>query len=322
MAATAVVTGASGFVASHLVQQLLQKGYNVRGTVRSVANKDKTAHLTALADSLPGTLELCEADLLKQGSFDKVIEGADYVFHTASPFFMKVEDPQRDLVDPAVNGTKNVLSSVAKNKSTVKRVVLTSSFASVMKMKAGPSNPPLYTEDDWNTDSTISDDAYSFSKVSAERAAWEIAEKEGLDLVVVNPTFVIGPVISKRADATSINTVTAILEGKSADIIPFVCDVRDVARAHVLAAEKPDAKGRHIVSQQKTWGPKAFTDTLKQRFPSYKIQDGPAQESSPVIDNSKALKTLGLGKLHEPTESIVDMAVTLIQQGIAKPQTA
>jgi nucleoside-diphosphate-sugar epimerase len=126
MAYTAVVTGASGFVASHIVKQLLEKGYDVRGTVRSLANG---APLLRLADALPGTLQLFEADLLKEGSFDAAIEGARFVFHTASPFFIDSQDKQADLVDPAVGGTENVLGSVLRHKNTVQRIVVTSSCA-------------------------------------------------------------------------------------------------------------------------------------------------------------------------------------------------
>lgn len=126
---TAVVTGATGFVATELVKQLLEKGYNVRATVRSTADEYKTAFLTSLGAVFPGKLQLCEADLMVPGSFDGAISGATYVFHVASPFRIDVEDAQRDLIEPAVHGTRNVLSSVAKHKDTIKRTVITSSVA-------------------------------------------------------------------------------------------------------------------------------------------------------------------------------------------------
>jgi nucleoside-diphosphate-sugar epimerase len=327
LAYTAVVTGASGYVATETVKQLLEKGYNVRATVRSVSNKDKVAHLEKLAEALPGTLTLHEADLLKEGSFDEVVKGADYVFHMASPFFAGGDDidPHKDLIDPAVNGTKNVLGSVSKEKSTIKRVVLTSSFASVVKAKAGPSKPPLFTEEDWNDEATpeTTDGAYYLSKTLAEKAAWEIAEKEGFELVAINPTLVLGPILSSRADGVSRRTISGILEGGeiSHDLLPWLCDVRDVARAHVLGAENPKAKGqRFIVSQGNTTAPKVITDALKARFPGFKIQDGGNIPSEAFADNSKALQELGLGKLYDPATSVVDMAVTLIQKGVATPR--
>ena len=121
------VTGVSGYIGSEVVKQLLEKGYTVRGTVRSKANTSKVQHLQKLSDALPGNLELFEADLLKAGDFDEVVRGADFVMHTASPFFTETNDPQKDLVDPAVNGTTNVLN--AAGKAGIKRVVLTSSVA-------------------------------------------------------------------------------------------------------------------------------------------------------------------------------------------------
>lgn len=125
----AVVTGATGFVATELVKQLLEKGYDVRATVRSTADESKTAFLTKLGAAFPGKLQLYEADLMVPGSFDGAISGATFVFHVASPFRIDVQDAQRDLIEPAVHGTRNVLSSVAKHKGTVQRTVVTSSVA-------------------------------------------------------------------------------------------------------------------------------------------------------------------------------------------------
>ena len=121
------VTGVSGYIGSEVVKQLLEKGYTVRGTVRSKSNTSKVQHLLKLSDALPGTLELFEADLLKAGDFDDVVRGADFLLHTASPFFTSSNDPQKDLIDPAVNGTTTVLE--AAGKAGIKRVVVTSSVA-------------------------------------------------------------------------------------------------------------------------------------------------------------------------------------------------
>lgn len=107
MAQTVLVTGATGFVASEVIKQLLEKGYSVKGTVRSLS---KALHLQKLADALPGTLELLEADLLKEGDFDAAVAGCSYVFHVASPFLIDVPDAQSDLLDPALKGTINVLT--------------------------------------------------------------------------------------------------------------------------------------------------------------------------------------------------------------------
>jgi nucleoside-diphosphate-sugar epimerase len=129
MAYVGVVTGAAGFVGSELVKQLLERGWTVRATVRDTSDSKRVEHLLRLANALPGTLQLFEADLLRDGSFNAACAGTDYVFHTASPFFIQAADPQRDLVDPAVAGTRNVLAACAAAGATLKRVVLTSSVA-------------------------------------------------------------------------------------------------------------------------------------------------------------------------------------------------
>lgn len=320
MADTVVVTGASGFIATEVCKQLLEKGYIVRGTVRSTSDAKKVAHLKALGDALPGTLTLHEADLLKEGSFDEVVKGAKYVLHLASPFIRVVEDAQRDLVDPAVKGTTNVLESVAKSLDTVKKVVLTSSFASVVKPKAGPFKE-LYDEEDWNNESTIEDNPYRFSKVEAEKVGWALSKKYGFPMCTINPTFVLGPVVSSRTDATSIKDMTAFIENTGSDMLAWVCDVRDIAKAHILAAETPSATGRFLVSQGTSICSKAVSDVLSARFPQYKFPPGTYSPPKAVIDNSKVQRELGM-QITPWERSVVDMATTLIQLGVAKPVPA
>ncbi|KAL3153255.1 hypothetical protein ABBQ38_011605 [Trebouxia sp. C0009 RCD-2024] len=273
--------------------------------------------------ALPGTLSLHEANLLQDGSFDSVVSDADYVFHTASPFIRDVTDAKKQLIKPAVEGTKNVLSSVAKHTNTIKRVVLTSSFASIVKPQAGPSSD-TYSEEDWNTEvdeNAQGADAYRYSKVAAEKAAWAASKQSGFELVTICPTFVLGPVISSRVDATSILDVKGIIEGTNDTLTPWVCDVRDIARAHILAAEIPSAKGRYLVSQDSVVPVKAMTDLLSKHFPQYKFAQGKDAEVKKVINNSKVQQELGL-QIHPWQESIIDMATTLIQRGIAKPVSA
>jgi len=209
MSRPVLVTGGTGYVATELIKQLLVKGYHVRTTVRSKDPK-KVAALSALGKALPGKLDFFEADLLTDGAFDDAVKGTRYVFHTASPFFIEVKkDPYEELINPAMHGTRNVLSSVVKSRDTVQRVVVTSSVAAIIGNEAsGPVKPPVqgefYTEDDWNTTSTAEKGAYFVSKTKAEQAAWEVAKSEGLDLVTINPNFVMGPAISPTAGGTSI----------------------------------------------------------------------------------------------------------------------
>lgn len=126
----AVVTGATGFVASQLVQLLLSKGFDVRGTVRSLKSHRSQELLSSAPGPYSGALELREADLLGgTKSFSEALQGADYLFHVASPFVIDVEDPQNELIEPALQGTRNVLNAAAEHKATLKRVIVTSSVA-------------------------------------------------------------------------------------------------------------------------------------------------------------------------------------------------
>ncbi|MBA0672435.1 hypothetical protein Goklo_025146, partial [Gossypium klotzschianum] len=146
---TVCVTGASGYIASWLVKQLLLRGYTVKASVRDPNDPRKTRHLLGL-EGAEGRLKLFKADLLEQGSFDSVVEGCVGVFHTASPFYHDVLDPQAELLDPAVKGTLNVLSSCAKTPS-VKRVVLTSSIAAVA-YNGKPRTPDVVVDENWFSD--------------------------------------------------------------------------------------------------------------------------------------------------------------------------
>jgi len=143
------VTGASGFIATQIVRTLLERGYRVRGTIR---NPDRNADLAFLT-SLPGAderLELVRGDLLDSRGWDAAVAECEYVLHTASPYQIDVKDPQRDLVDPAVRGTRHVLD--ACRRAGVKRVILTSSMAAVTDQ---PDSSRVLTEADWNTKSTL-----------------------------------------------------------------------------------------------------------------------------------------------------------------------
>ena len=249
-----VVTGASGYLASWVVWELLSRGANVRGTVRDPGNTEKCQHLHAMAEELPGTLELWKADLLAPGSFDDAAMGAGVVIHTASPFVIgEPKDPYRELINPAVEGTRNVLTSVDKADS-VGKVVLTSSVAAIYgdakDLEAVPGG--AFTEEVWNTTSSADHAAYSYSKTLAEKAAWEMNEAQSRwQLAVINPGFILGPSKTARTDSESIKMITDMLKGRlkmgAPALYSGVVDVRDVARAHVEAAIRSDAEGRHIL---------------------------------------------------------------------------
>lgn len=246
------VTGASGFIASHIVRQLLEAGYRVRGTVRD-ASPEAVAERYRFLTELPGAderLDLVSADLMEPESFSDAVAGCEHVLHTASPYRMDVDDPMNDLVLPAVRGTKGVLDACAASDS-VTRVVLTSSVAAITDQ---PEPGHVLTEDDWNDRSSVDRNPYYFSKVQAERAAWKLMEDapQRFDLVVVNPFLVLGPSLTP-----SLNTSNQILVDLVSGVYPGILsltfgavDVRDVARAHVLAMETRQASGRYLTAAE------------------------------------------------------------------------
>jgi len=317
-----LVTGVSGYFAGSLAHLLISKGHQVRGTVRSLNSKEKVEHLQK---ELSG-IELVEADLLTDGSFDKAVEECEWIFHTACPFFtVPKEDPIKELVEPSLKGTLNVLKSAEKS-GTVKRVVLTSSIAAV----ASFSKPVdyIYNESDWNLDGTIEKEPYRYSKRIAEEAAWEFSKNRKWDLVVINPGFILGPPLSSRDDSTSVKTMKVILDGTAFNAgvggpyaFPPV-DVRDVAEAHLRAAENPKASGRYILASSSVGITQLEYCQILQKsgkFDKYRI---PNKEATPLlrrfrVDNSKVQRELGL-KFRNIEESIVEMAVALIDLGIVK----
>jgi dihydroflavonol-4-reductase len=261
------VTGASGFVASQLIAALLERGYRVRGTVRSAKRQEALRDVLAL----PGAkerLELVEADLLDPPSLVKAVAGCEIVMHTASPYFLHYKDAQKELVDPAVKGTRDTLEACKAAKS-VRRVVVTSSIAAVTDE---PGERRL-TEDDWNTTSSVDRNAYYYSKVAAEREAWRFAEeKPGFDVVAINPFMVIGPSLVPSLNESN-KLLVEMLTGKYPGIVSLAwgfVDVRDVARAHIAAAEREDASGRYLCSNV-TLSMRELAAKLRVLTPGYKL---------------------------------------------------
>ena len=154
MVKVVAVTGASGFIGSHVVQQLLDKGHTVRACVRDAENEAKTAHLKALAAGSTGELQLFSADLLVEGSFDDAFAGASAVVHTAAVVLLAARDAQKTIIDPSVKGTRNILSGIAHSNS-VKRLVHTSSVAAVHTQGGNPAT--VYDESHWNEGDAATD---------------------------------------------------------------------------------------------------------------------------------------------------------------------
>ncbi|MGC9450901.1 MAG: SDR family oxidoreductase [Oceanipulchritudo sp.] len=250
-----LVTGASGYLAGELVRQLLQAGHTVHGTVRDPGDPEKARPLKELAANHPGNLELFPADLLEPGSFEEAMKGCEVVFHTASPFLLRFDDARKDLIEPAVQGTRNVLRAVNRIAS-VRRVVLTSSTAAIYGDNADirKARGPLFTEADWNATSDLGHKPYSYSKTLAEREAWKIAgEQSRWDLVVINPSLVLGPAIRPRTTSGSFVLMKRLADGTLragvADYPFGVVDVREVGEAHLRAGMDPRIpSARYILS--------------------------------------------------------------------------
>jgi len=253
MQQTVLLTGGTGYIGSWICKYLLEAGDTVRVTVRNKSQTDKYAHLKALETGTNGTIEFWEADLLKSGSYDEAAKGCSVIFHIASPFLLTVKDPQKELIDPALIGTRNVLEA-ANRSGTVKKVVLTSSVVAIYGDAKDMADQGLtaFTEAQWNTTSSLQHQPYAYSKTLAEQAAWEIARAQNQwQLAVINPGFVMGPSLTQNSASESLTLMKDYLKGKFATGVPDISfglvDVRDVAKAHVLAAQNPQAEGRTIL---------------------------------------------------------------------------
>lgn len=319
-----LVTGATGYIAGWLIKRLLDAGAHVHAAVRDPSGERKIAHLNALADAAPGTIAFFKADLLDDRSHDAAMAGCEIVFHTASPFVAqhKISDPQRTLVDPALNGTRSVLDSANRTPS-VRRVVLTSSCAAI----SGADGPQrVLTEADWNNSSTLDNAPYLYSKTLAERAAWEMAEaQDRWQLVVINPALVLGPGTAESQTSASFDYVRGLGDGSFPDAPPPIelgtVDVRDVAEAHYIAAFDPAAEGRNIIfNDVHSLG--QLADILKAEFgDAYAFPRNTAHpDGAPrwQVDNSKSKTKLGMH--YRPTApAVIAMFQAMIDRGEIVP---
>jgi len=250
-----LVTGASGYIASHLTKQLLEQEFLVRGTVRSLKDEKKVAPLRNLMPTSKYPLELVEADLLNQESWLSAVKDCTYVMHVASPFPSKIPENENELIEPAVLGTLSVLKACVQEESQVKRVILTSSVAAIMGDNF--NNGHCFTEKDWPDLKILG--PYAKSKNLSEKAAWKFIQdrkEKGMpcfELAVINPAFVMGPLLHDTA-CTSIEFVERLMMRKI-PLLPRlslpVCDVRDVALAHIRAMLTNEAvNNRHIIASQ------------------------------------------------------------------------
>jgi dihydroflavonol-4-reductase len=343
-----LVTGATGHVAGVLIQQLLELGLTVHATVRDPSATARLQYLSDLAEKAEGCIKFFKGDLLEEGSFAEGMKGCSIVFHTASPVIMtKVSNPQKDLVDPAVNGTRNVLNEATKA-GTVKRIVLTSSCAAIYCDTSDTYETPDHklTEDHWNTGASLDYYPYAYSKTKAELAAWEVAGSQtNWTLVVMNPNVVIGPGVRYHETSESFQLIKRIGGGEWQWGCPNLCkamvDVRDVAQAHIVAAyDSEKAKGRYILAGTNT-SVYEVACILREQFPNYPIPQWTIPKlivwlvapyaagldrrfilnnvNVPVnLDNSKSKRDLGL-HYRSLSESLRDMFQQMIDAGVVVP---
>jgi dihydroflavonol-4-reductase len=260
------VSGIGGFLGRHVAAQLLQAGYEVRGTLRSLKNaKSIEAAIRSAEGVSGGKLSFLVADLLSDEGWDRAFSGVTDVIHTASPFPARVPKDENDLILPAREGTLRVLR--AAKDAGVRRVVLTSSIAAI---SYGPGRAP-FTETDWTDVKGALATPYYKSKTLAERAAWTFAAENRLELSVINPGMILGPILGTET-GTSVGLVQSLMKGRYPAMPDFsvpVADVRDVAEAHVLAMTIPQAAGERFIIAGEALSIKDIVKVLKRDFPAY-----------------------------------------------------
>ena len=333
-----LVTGASGFIALHCINQLLEAGHEVRGTVRSLSRKDELESALKKQGRDVSAFELSEADLSKEEGWEDAVKGCDYVLHVASPFILGVPKHEDELIKPAVSGVDFVVKAAIKHK--VKRVVLTSSGASITDTHDGKTH---FTEDDWTDVNHPKTTAYYKSKTLAEMHAWDLINaqtgKSKTELAVINPLVVIGPTLSEDI-GTSNDFLRQILVGKvpaAANLHFGFVDVRDVAAAHIMAMTHKKAAGERFIANTKEMWLIELTTFLNKagykkaplrKMPNWLVKvfglfDAPTKMISQLLDverftpADKAKKVLGW-QPRDIEESIIETAEQMRALGLSK----
>ncbi|KAL6903323.1 dihydroflavonol-4-reductase [Trichoderma evansii] len=284
-----LVTGGSGFIGSHVVVRALQHGYRVRTTVRSVSRAESVRQKLragGILEEQVQSVEFFEIDLLGDKGWDEACAGCECILHVASPFPSSVPKHENDLIKPALEGTLRALHA-AKKAGTVKRVVITSSFAAIGYGHANGTKTKLdpFTEKDWTVlnDARNPVGAYEKSKTLAEQAAWEWLKKEGseIELATVNPVLVMGPSLGEE-DNTSLELPRRMLNGELPGLpnLSFgIVDVRDVADLHIKVMETPQAAGQRYlaISDDLATSARDIATFLKQGLPAEETKKVPTR---------------------------------------------
>lgn len=325
-----LVTGATSYVATYVIKEFLNKGYHIRAQVRNQNSADKVSRAFPDVDAAKLEFTFVE-DIIRPGAWDAAVQGVDGVVHTASPFVLQVEDNERDLLDPAIKGTKEILEAVAKKAPQVKRVVITSSFAAMVDLAQGYRPGYTYSEKDWNpvtyeaAKAGGGAEAYCASKTFAERAAWDFVEarKPNFSVATICPPMIYGPPahdVSLANLNTSVADIYRLMDGSTREAVPptafpLFADVRNVGQAHLAAFEHARG-GRYFV----TSGPFLNEDVcqlLRRELPGHVDRIPVPDDAAPrpdvyQVDNSKAVKELGI-RFIPLEECIRDMARSLVK---------
>jgi dihydroflavonol-4-reductase len=317
----ALVTGGSGYVGTQLIAALLRAGQPVRATVRSTAREAGLRAAVRRGGAADAALEVVTADLTADDGWKAAVAGCEEVYHVASPIPSAQPTDPDELIVPARDGALRVLR--AARDAAARRVVLTSSFAAI-----GYSPKPVreYTEADWTDPDTPGLAPYPRSKAVAERAAWDLMERDGgnTELVVVNPTFILGPTLTTEL-RSSLMLTKAMLDG-TMSVVPRqrfgVADVRDVADLHIRAMAAPDAAGKRFLALAD--GPtisflkmaQILHDRLGPLGARVPTQEAPGDELPPLIIHNDRART-ELGWRPRPAETtIVQTAESLRDLGL------
>ncbi|MFT5507999.1 MAG: dihydroflavonol-4-reductase [Hyphomicrobiaceae bacterium] len=314
-----LVTGASGFIAKHCIAELLQTGYTVRGTVRSLGRRDEIEQAVVSAGVAEPRIELVEADLAEDTGWSEAVADCRYVLHIASPFPAHEPRNPDDLIKPARDGALRVMKAAAN--AGVERMVQTSSIVAIMRCNKPDAVPR--TEDDWTNIDTPELSAYARSKTIAERAAWEAIEglKPGsqLSFCTINPGLVLGPALDKQL-STSHVLIRMIGQGVYPALpkLAFpVVDVRDVARQHVSAMTHINAGGERWLSCNGTLSLReigqeiaAALPDLKRRVPTIELPSTLARMAAFLDRDLKAIRAdLGKANLCDNQKSVTQLGM-------------
>lgn len=333
-----LLTGGSGFIAAHVLDFLLKRGHTVITTVRSdeKATRIRDAFRSSVSSGLLD-FRIVE-DISRPGAFDQAlrIEGLEVVIHTASPFQLNVKDVKKTFLDPAINGTKGVLEAVKKYAPSVKKVIITSSFAAIIDVNKASDDPSVtYTEKSWNPVTEIqalesSSFGYRASKTFAERTAWEFVEREKPNFTIstVNPPIVYGPIAHYLNSLDKLNTsntfIYDIMSGKRKEDTlnnqpTLWVDVRDVALAHIKAFELEEAAGQRLFVTAGLKSERDIADVIRKNFPDLvaklpKLDTTQHSTNGYKYDNSLTIGIIGPTQ-YSFEQSIVDTVKSLQSLG-------